>query len=178
VSARAIIYAFLFVGSASSIATGQETELPENRSERIRVAFNTLNTDRLDIVVAFYAQNIRFEDPIVTLEDVDSLKEHYARLYRSVKSITFEFTDEYIADDTHIVEWEMTLQAKRLNRGKPYTIPGSSIITFNGENKVTYQRDYFDLGDMVYERVPVVRFLTRFVKKRLTPKVPQGDSVE
>jgi hypothetical protein len=114
VLANNFLCAFLLIGSASSFAFAEEMELPENRSERIRVAFNTLNTDRLDIVDAFYAQNIRFEDPIVALNDVDSLKEHYAKLYRSVKSITFEFTDEYISDDTHIVEWEMTLQAKRL----------------------------------------------------------------
>jgi len=46
-------------------------------------------------------------------------------------------------------------------------LDGISVIRFDEEDLVVYHRDYFDVGAMVYEHVPVVRFFVRQVKKRL-----------
>jgi len=42
-------------------------------------------------------------------------------------------------------------------------VPGVSVIHF-GE-KVTAQRDYFDVGAMLYERLPLIGWLLRWVKR-------------
>lgn len=67
-----------------------------------------------------------------------------------------------------MVLWKMIMIAKKLNKGKPVTVEGDSHIRFGGaEGKAVYHRDYFDVGAMVYEHVPIVGGLTRYVKKKL-----------
>jgi len=37
------------------------------------------------------------------------------------------------------------------------------------EERVTYQRDYFDAGAMVYEHVPLFGWIVRWIKRLLAP---------
>ena len=141
-------------------------DVPEDRSEIIRWGFNELNIDTMELLEDFYHEDVGFVDPVVDVHGLEDLRKHYVHQYAKAKEIGFEFVSEHIAGDTHTVEWNMTLRTKRLNKGKVFTVPGVSVITFEG-NKVIYHRDYFDLGDMLYERVPVMRFFTKKIKKRL-----------
>lgn len=142
-------------------------ESPESRSERIQWAFNTLNADTMELLIEFYHEDVHFVDPVVDVIGLDDLRAHYEHQYGAVTEIEFTFNDEFIAGDTHTVEWEMTFATKRLNKGKPFTVPGASVLTFR-DNKVIYHRDYFDLGDMLYERLPIIRGVTKRIKKRLS----------
>jgi len=120
----------------------------------------------MDMLNDFYHKDARFIDPVVDTKNLTDLRAHYEHQYKFVKEIRFEFVDEHVSGDTHTLEWLMTLQTKRLNKGKAFTFPGSSVMTFKGD-KVIYHRDYFNLGDMVYERLPIIRMITNKIKKRL-----------
>ena len=60
----------------------------------------------------------------------------------------------------------MTYSHKQLNSGKPITVEGHSFI-MGDDSKVTYHRDYVDLGQMLYEHIPVLGRLIQWVKKRM-----------
>ena len=53
-----------------------------------------------------------------------------------------------------------------LNKGKEFVVQGVSEIHFEN-NLVTYHRDYFDMGEMVYERIPIFGWITKKIKNRL-----------
>ncbi len=62
----------------------------------------------------------------------------------------------------------MHLSHKRLNGGKPITLDGNSVITLDPQTKqAIYHRDYFDLGEFIYEQVPVLGFVIRKLKAYL-----------
>jgi limonene-1,2-epoxide hydrolase len=143
-----------------------DDQLEQKRSDLIRWAFNELDVDSMDVVDKFYGPDVRFIDPVVDVTGLTDLRAHYEHQYKFAKEIGFTFSGEHISGDTHTVEWNMTLRTKRLNKGKAFTVPGVSVITFKNE-KAVYHRDYFDLGSMVYERLPVVRRITKKIKKRL-----------
>ncbi len=63
--------------------------------------------------------------------------------------------------------WRMDLRARGLKRGELVQLDGVSHIRFNADNLVDYHRDYFDMGQFVYEHVPVLGWAVRRVKKRL-----------
>ncbi len=139
---------------------------PEDRSAMIRWAFNTLDIDHMDLLEDFYHADAHFVDPVVDAKGLEQIRAHYEHQYKAVADIRFNIVNEHISGDTHTLEWEMHLRTKRLNKGKAFIVSGSSVLTFSG-SKVMYHRDYFDLGDMVYERLPVLRFVTKKIKKRL-----------
>ena len=162
---RIFILSVLCVNSVS-IAMAKEISIAPAR-ENIEEFFNAFNLETMYLVDQFYDEGIRFEDPLVEINGIKDLKAYYTKMYQGVHDIRFEWEGEVIDGDTHVVFWNMVLSAKKLNKGKPVSVRGASHIRFGDSGKVVYHRDYFDVGAMVYEHVPVVGWLTRKVKKKL-----------
>lgn len=155
----------------------REWEVPEDRSEKIRWGFEELNIETMDLLDDFYHDDVHFVDPVVDVHGLEDLRKHYEHQYEKALDIGFKFVDEHITGDTHTVEWTMTLRTKRLNKGQEFTVPGVSVITFK-DDKVIYHRDYFDLGDMLYERIVIMRFFVKKIKKRLHFNPDAGEDTE
>lgn len=164
------IPALLVCLALSSDATMSSEDLIENRSELINRIFNQFNKEAMHLLDDFYSNDVEFEDPINHLNGLDELRAYYASMYENVTSISFDFTDEVISGDIHVVVWTMKTTAKKLNKGKPVIVHGNSVIKFGKDNKVFYHRDYFDMGEMIYQHVPVLRYLVKKVNKKLENK--------
>ena len=123
----------------------------------------------MHLVNDFYAKDAVFCDPIGTHHGVDAIKRYYAGLYENVSSIKFEFTSIIGAGDEFAAVWVMHLSAKKLNGGKPISVPGVSHIRFvHNCDKVEYHRDYFDMGCFIYEHVPVLASVVKYIKRKLS----------
>ena len=61
------------------------------------------------------------------------------------------------------------LKTPNLNSGEEFTVSGVSEIHFDG-GLVRYHRDYFDMGEFIYERLPVFGRIVRLIKERLEYK--------
>jgi steroid 5-alpha reductase family enzyme len=138
-----------------------------NQQERIKHVFKTLRADNLNILDGFYDPKTVFVDPIGSHNGIQSVKDYYQNLYQNVKSIDFAFSDIVSNGDTHVLIWTMTLEAEGLNGGKPIFLEGNSYIKFNEANLVAYHRDYFDMGEFIYEHVPVLGWTIKKIKDRL-----------
>lgn len=145
----------------------------ETRSERIRTTFDEVRVDTLHLLDDLYAEEMVFEDPLGRMEGLDEFRLYMEAMYQYVEDIEWEYTDEVVQGDTHVLFWTMTLQTKRLNKGKPFTVDGTSRLVFGENNKVIFHRDYFDMGTYIYERAPVVRWFVNFVKRRLHKAVEE-----
>ncbi len=145
------------------------------RSERIRYTFTEVRVDTLHLLDDLYAEDMVFEDPLGKMRGLDKFKVYMEAMYQYVEEIHWKYTDEVIDGDTHALYWTMTLQTKGLNKGRPFSVDGTSRIVFGEGDKVVSHRDYFDMGDYVYERVPVVRWFVKFVKRRLHKAVSETE---
>lgn len=163
----AAVSGFVLPRLVTASESNTEEATMQKRSQVIRDAFNGLDRETMHLLDDFYAEDVVFEDPLGRIEGRDGLKAYYAGLYENVGAIAFEFTDEVVQGDTHVAFWTMTMTAKRLNRGRPVVLDGNSVIRFGDTDQVVYHRDYFDLGAMVYEHVPVFGFAVKKLKSRL-----------
>ncbi len=147
------------------------TDLQQQRSQRIESIFNGLNKDTMHLVGEFYDANVEFQDPVGKIKGAEGIRKYYENMYKNVSAINFVFTKEVIDQDTHVVFWTMHLIAKGLNSGKPVSVDGNSHITFGGnDGKAIYHRDYFDMGEFIYEHIPVLGFVVKKVKSQLEHK--------
>jgi hypothetical protein len=137
-------------------------------ADRARDAFTRLNIENLQVVEEFYDKNIEFHDPIGTIKGRENMRSYYKKMYRDLKLIKFEYTEAIESGKTVVLVWKMTYAVDKLNSGEPISILGNSVIKFGGaEDKVTYHRDYFDVGAMVYEYIPVLGWGVRKVREKL-----------
>lgn len=146
----------------------------EERSTRIRYAYDEVRVDNLYLLDELYDEKMVFQDPLDRTEGLHEFKIYMEAMYQYVTDIKWTYHDEIIDGDTHVLVWTMTLTTKGLNKGKPFTIDGVSHLTFGESDKIIYHRDYFDMGEYIYERVPVVKWFVNKVKKGLHEAVAEA----
>lgn len=141
------------------------------RKDRILKAFNDLRADNLHILDNFYHPNLLFADPLGEIKGLKAMKAYYAQMYETVTDIKFDFGTLTEEGDNVIGTWIMTLKAKGLNGGEEVKVSGVSHLRFDSASDlVIYHRDYFDMGEFIYEHIPVMGGLIRMVKKKLGHK--------
>jgi hypothetical protein len=161
--------------AAATIAIGESVmaeglSLKEKRWSQTQQVWNGLRADKLNILDDYYDTSIKFEDPLGAISGLKALKEYYAHMYKSVEEIKFDFDDVMNDENQQFVTWTMSLKAKNFGGGKVIKTKGASIIKFSPvSGKVIYHRDYFDSGEFIYENVPGLRLLHKFIKSQLHP---------
>jgi predicted ester cyclase len=143
------------------------SEKKTERSHRIDAAFNGLDKDNMHVLDDFYAESVEFQDPVNRLSGLDALRAYYTGMYQNVKDISFDITLEVVEGDTHVICWTMTMSVDKFNGGKPIVCHGSSVLRFGADDKVVYHRDYFDMGEMLYQHVPVLGYMVKKAKEKL-----------
>ena len=133
---------------------------------RFQEVFNALDAQNLHLVEELYGATIHFEDPMHTVRGLADLKAYFARLYANVEICRFEFHAVTTNGDTAMLTWTMTLKHKTFRPAETARIPGASWIR-TASGKVVFHRDYFDVGGLIYERVPVLGAVVRTIKARL-----------
>jgi hypothetical protein len=130
--------------------------------------FEELRLNRMDLVNKFYHENAFFEDPICSHTGIEEIKNYYQSIYAPVTYIEFKFSDINESDMNITLAWTMCFKSAKLKSGKLISVKGMSLIKFSTENnKVIYHRDYFDLGAMVYEHIPIFGSITQWIKNKL-----------
>ena len=129
--------------------------------------FNALSSDNLHRLEEIYTSDIRFVDPAHEINGIDNLRNYFAKLYANVTSVNFDFHDEASIGHCGYVQWDMHFSHPRLKGGRAITVPGASYLRFSDSGKVSYHRDYFDLGSMLYQHLPILGRVVRSINRRL-----------
>lgn len=127
--------------------------------------YQQLSGTRLEVLRDIYAPNIRFQDPAHHIQGIDSLIAYFDGLFSNVTHCRFDIEQVMEQEQEAFIRWHMTFAHPRLNGGREVVIPGVSHLQF--AEQITLHRDYFDLGVMIYEQVPVVGAVIKILKRRL-----------
>lgn len=144
------------------------TDIREHESvaatvERFQRLFNILCSGNVTGLDDVYSADVRFSDPFGTINGLNDLQHYFDKVYTNVTACRFQFGDVLISDNNACVEWIMHLRHPKLRRGRELTVHGISRLTVS-EGRVSYHRDYFDAGEMLYENLPVLGSAIRWVR--------------
>jgi limonene-1,2-epoxide hydrolase len=109
-----------------------------------------------------YDPNVVFEDPFHKVHGREALTACFKKLNSNVEYATFEFTNEIVTCNSAVLTWVMTLRT--LFPKQTIVVPGVSMLNFT--NRIISHHDYFDVGAMMYERLPLLGRLLRWIKKK------------
>ncbi|KMQ74476.1 nuclear transport factor 2 family protein [Marinobacter subterrani] len=149
--------------TASKIEVGRRNPAVPATLENFRALFNELDKGNLNKLSRVYSENIRFQDPLGTVHGLDELTRYFAGAYANVIACRFEFGDAVVQGGVAALPWVMHLRHKRIRKGREVQVQGMSHIEIR-DGMVCYHRDYFDAGEMLYENLPVVGGLIRWIK--------------
>ena len=135
--------------------------------DKFLTMYQNLSSDNLHLLQEVYSSDSQFMDPAHENNGLDKLTEYFSALYQNVVSIDFTFKDIVQQQSLCYLQWDMTFAHKNLAGGKTIVVAGTTFLRFNDNNKVCYHRDYFDLGEMLYEHLPLLGRLLINIKGRL-----------
>ena len=152
------------------VSSSTDVTLPKNPKERVIKFFNSANFSNMkSLCEKFYHPNLIFEDPLGTLEGRNEMIKYYLNLYQNVVDIRFDFKDSTSNGNIYMLSWVMYLKTKKLKSGEEIKLEGVSHLKFDPKTGlVIYHRDYFDMGAFIYEHIPVVGSLIRYIKRKLS----------
>ncbi|WP_421238774.1 nuclear transport factor 2 family protein [Aeromonas enteropelogenes] len=129
--------------------------------------YQQLDRQQLHRLSEVYADEVIFIDPAHRIEGLAALSDYFAALYQRLAYCRFVITSQQQQGRQAWLGWTMTFSHPRLRVGKPVTVEGATRLEFDEEGKVCLHRDYFDLGAMLYEQLPLLGSLVRTIKGRL-----------
>ena len=158
-------------GMENTPRSGDESSSDTDRTdeswvESFKRKFNEIDSSNIDLIDEIYASNAIFEDPIHRITGLDDLRDYFSRMYEGVASCEFIFGDTVIDGDMATLTWTMRMQHKRFRPKETLELPGITLVKAQ-DGKIVHHRDYFDLGAMIYERVPVLGAVVRGIRGRL-----------
>lgn len=136
-----------------------------------------------DAIERIYHKDIIFDDPITTHVGLTNVKQYFKTLLVNTESCVFmihniqacskamyesEFDEAWVPFD-HVVLWTMTFCTQRLNKGKPIEVHGTSFLKIK-DDRIVHHKDYYDMGQMIYEHVPFFGKVIKKLKDRLKNK--------
>ncbi|MBU2097868.1 MAG: nuclear transport factor 2 family protein [Gammaproteobacteria bacterium] len=120
----------------------------------------------LENIDRIYTQDVEFRDPVHAIHGRLGVKNYLRGLYAGSNDMHFEYLDEHVADNTATIVWQMTFSHKKLKSGKPIEVRGITLVRFT--DRIYYHEDFFDLGAMLYQHVPVLGSVIRTINNRLS----------
>lgn len=126
--------------------------------------YQEANIPSLERMDRIYTQDVEFHDPLHTILGILALKSYIKNLYTKSSHIEFEYTDEQYSENSATIAWYMKFSHPSLAGGKMIKLRGITQIRFT--DRIYYHEDFYDLGAMLYQHIPVLGAITRFVNSR------------
>ena len=121
--------------------------------------------DALDKV---YADELFFNDTLKTLRSGPEVKAHLLATADLLTSGSVKCAaaarDE---NGDYNVRWEMSYAGPKMNGGEPIVTTGMTQLRFNESGQVIFHQDYWDSSSGVFEHIPLVGGLVKFVRGRM-----------
>ncbi|MEN0105301.1 MAG: nuclear transport factor 2 family protein [Pseudomonas sp.] len=134
--------------------------------QRFATAFAGLNADNLERLSQLYTDDVRFQDPLHEITGLPAMQDYFRELYSNVQALSFQFYGfDQLYPGAGYLRWKMTYCHPRLNGGQPIEVDGCSHLMWR--DKVYFHRDYFDAGALLYEHLPLMGRVIRWLKGRL-----------
>lgn len=133
--------------------------------EEFKSLYCDLNKDTLAKLPSLYDSNVVFQDPVHRVESLGALQGYFNSICTGLSYCKFEFLTEHVGERKAFYRWVMHFSHPRIHSGQEQSLRGVSYLEFN--QKILYHEDYYDMGAMLYEQVPLLGTLVKALKTRL-----------
>jgi hypothetical protein len=129
--------------------------------------YQQLSVDNLHLLATIYHSDVIFIDPLHQVQGFEELERYFQKLYANLLECRFQIKTVIANENQAAVTWQMDYQHPKLNQGNTVTVAGCSHLRA-AAGKVIFHQDYLDVGAMLYEQVPVVGQVIRWLKTKAT----------
>ena len=128
--------------------------------------FEHLTPERLDDIALHYTADARFKDPFNEVRGPAAIRGIFAHMYRDLHEPRFVVTQRVVDGAQCFLVWEFRFRFKRFDTETAQVIRGGSHLQLADDGRIADHRDYWDAAEELYEKLPLVGGLMRWLKRR------------
>ena len=149
----------------NTIAAPAAISTPE-AVDRVVQYFETLAPGGAAHIGTLYSPVARFVDPFNDVVGLPAIEGIFTHMFVALESPRFVITERIVQGQQCFLTWNFHFRFKNFQKTTPQTIRGGSHLVFSEDGLVTLHRDYWDAAAELYEKMPVVGSVMRWLKKR------------
>ena len=128
--------------------------------------FETLTPETVRDIGRIYAARARFRDPFSEVEGSEAIGRIFAHMFERLESPRFVVLEQLAEGDRAVLIWDMEFRFPGARSPDVQRIHGASHLRFDGDGRIASHRDYWDAAEELYEKLPVLGALMRWLKRR------------
>jgi len=135
------------------------------RVARIVERFERLQRPDLVRLPELYTEGALFKDPFNEVRGTAAIARVFEHMFDSLDEPRFVVHDIVVDGDQCFLRWEFHFRMKRFERAGQ-CIRGGSHLKLAADGRIALHRDYWDAAEELYEKLPLVGSLMRWLKRR------------
>ena len=134
--------------------------------DRIVQTFQSLSPASVEALDALYAPDARFKDPFNDVTGLPEIQRIFRHMFVALENPRFVITERIVQGPQCFLTWEFRFCFRRFKAGQEQRIVGGSHLVLDEAGRITLHRDYWDAAEELYEKLPLIGGLMRWLKRR------------
>jgi ketosteroid isomerase-like protein len=126
--------------------------------------FESISQENTVDLKQIYTEDVFFKDPFNEVNGIQHVITIFDHMFHQLDQPRFVVTTHVSQGDQAFLTWDFLFKMKRFNRNEQ-CIRGASHIRFAADGRVSYHRDYWDVAEELYEKLPLIGSVMRGLKK-------------
>jgi hypothetical protein len=135
-------------------------------TQQLATFFETLSPLSVSQLPTIYDVQATFKDPFNEVQGLPEIERIFRHMYVALDQPHFVITGQLVDGAQAFLTWEFRFRFQRFDTRTLQTVRGASHVIFNAQGLVTMHRDYWDAAEELYEKLPVVGGVMRWLKAR------------
>jgi ketosteroid isomerase-like protein len=137
--------------------------------KRVVLFFEQLQPADITRLADIYTADALFKDPFNEVQGVPAIARIFNHMFEALEAPRFVITQQVQQGNQCFVTWDFLFVLPQIQGGQTLTIRGASHLVLreaHGTWRVAVHRDYWDAAEELYEKLPVLGSLMRWLKRR------------
>ena len=135
-------------------------------TQKLATFFENLSPQSVSQLHTIYDAQATFKDPFNEVQGLPEIERIFRHMYVALDQPHFVVTGQVVDGSQAFLTWEFRFRFKRFDTNTLQAVRGASHVQFNDQGGVTMHRDYWDAAEELYEKLPVVGRVMRWLKAR------------
>lgn len=141
------------------------TRHADPRVQRVIDYFETLSRQSLKQLDGLYVDDARFKDPFNEVGTREAIAGIFEHMFDTLDDPRFVIEDAVAQGDQCFLTWDFGFGLQRLGPQRQ-RIRGATQIRFAPDGRIALHRDWWDAAEELYEKLPIIGALMRWLRAR------------
>mgnify|MGYP000919661591 CR=1 FL=1 len=144
---------------------GTTARHPDARVARVIDFFEHLGPADVLRLRELYVDDAFFKDPFNEVRSRQAIEGIFGHMFVALDEPSFTIGEVVAQGEQCFLAWDFHFRMKRFSR-ELQVIRGGTHIRFAPDGRIAMHRDYWDAAEELYEKLPVVGVLMRWLRRR------------